>query len=308
MGVFGPGPSIIDVGAAAVEGVSRIRDYMDGDDYESLTDEELQRWADDNGFTYRKEGLTTHLEPETDDAEQVVDETEVEMNGGYPIERRMLESGPEILALEAGGNDIRGDSTMTDDSTPELIPTAYDGSHADHEFGELEVDLREEGQRFYEENEGTYSGDDNIEALGAAVLYEESLEGQDPVDMNELGDYILEEGMRSDFIDYKSDLVDQGLYDQMVQDIEDNVDEIEDIKGDLEREQMFWEAYALEAANERDVAVSAINNVHERAANIDLDTSRLEAAQQARSGLVPREQALNQTREEMRQRSQNEFN
>jgi hypothetical protein len=298
MGVFGPGPSIIDAGAAAVEGVRRLQDYMESDDYESLSDEELKQWAEDNGFSYRKEDGVTYLEPETQEAEQVLEETDGADGRGFPIERRMLEEG----------NDIRGDSTMSaDDSTPEPISTAYDGTHADHEFGELEVDLREEGQRFYEENEGTYSGDDDIEALGAAVLYEQSLEGQDPVDMDDLGDYILEQDMRGDFIDYKSDLVDQGLYDTVVQDVEDNIDEIEDIKGDLEREQMFWEAYALEAANERDVAVSALDDVHERAANIDLDTSRLQAAQQARSGLVPREQALNQTREDMRQRSQNEF-
>ncbi|MFB6241956.1 MAG: hypothetical protein ABEJ36_04090 [Candidatus Nanosalina sp.] len=255
----------------------------------------------DNGYrTIRTDDLADDFDPEEYAEREDVEVLERGQRDGEPYFRFDPKS-------EEAKSILGGDNMSASEDNPTPIPVAYDGSHADHEFGELEVDLREEGQRFYEENEGTYSGEENVEALGAAVLYEQSLNGQAPLDMDQLGDYILDQDLRDDFINYKADLVDEDLYDQVAQDVIDNVEEIEDIKQGLEREQMFWEAYALEAANEREVAVDALDDVHERAANIDLDTSVLQASQQARNGLVPREQAMEGRRQRLRDRSQNEF-
>jgi hypothetical protein len=63
MGVFGPGPSIIDAGVAAAEGIDRIRDYVERDDPDTLTDQELQQWAEDNGFSYERKGRMIDLRP-----------------------------------------------------------------------------------------------------------------------------------------------------------------------------------------------------------------------------------------------------
>lgn len=251
MGIFGPAPSIIDAGAAAVEGVKRLQDYMEGDDYESLTDDELQQWADDNGFTYRKEGNVTHLEPETHEAEQVLEETDIDSDD-YPIERRMLESGPGILALEAGENDIKSDSTMTDD---------YDFDEAEFELTPTET--RHAGSVEHYENEDEYgeleSGE--LEALGLALYVEEAVSDEsDLIAEEDMINYVMENDVDGEaFKDYKEGLAsDQdGFSDTMVALI-DHRDELID---ELGATGLIYQALQGETAAERDSAEGAIKEV-----------------------------------------------
>jgi|GEM_PF-3131243 len=257
MTIFGPAPSIIDAGAAAVEGVRRLQGYIEGDDYESLTDDELQQWANDNGFTYRKEDGVTHLEPETREAEQLLEETDIDSDD-YPIERRMLESGPEVLALKPGENDIKSDSTMTDD---------YDFDEADFELNPTET--RHAGSVEHYENQDEYgeleSGD--LEALGLALYVEEAVSDEsDLIAEEDMVNYIMENDVDGKaFKDYKEGLASSqdGFADTMVALI-DHRDELID---EIGATGLVYQTLQAETAAERDSAEGAIKEVSSRASD-----------------------------------------
>jgi hypothetical protein len=308
MGVFGPGPSIIDAGVAAAEGIDRIREYVERDNPDTLTDQELQQWADDNGFKYRKEDGVTYLTPQTEEDEQALDQSSYDSSEGFPIERRMLEPGPDTPALESdnnvssksnGSKNEGGDTQMEQSEKYDVLQAGaleYDRSLEDE--GHLDGDV----SRDYDIEDS-----DDLVAIGAAMLYEESLNGDDPVDMESLGDYLIENDLGDDFVEYKADLVDQGLIDQVASDVTGAISDSEEIKKDLKRELMFSEAYGQEVQNERDELLDAIDRIDQEAADIDLDTSRLESAIQTRNDIVNSEQDAETTRQSLRDR-RSEYN
>ena len=284
MGIFGPAPSIIDAGAAAVEGVKRLQDYVEGEDYESLTDEELQQWADDNGFAYRKEGNVTHLEPETDEAERLVEETDIEPGEKYPIERRMLESGPGILALEAGENGTNSESTMTDDYEFELDQTeALHAGSMEHyenqdEYGELEPQ--------------------ELEALGLALYVEEAVSDQsDLVEEQDMVDYIMDNDVDGEaFVNFKRGLA--SSYD----DFADTMDEFIGHRTDLIRELgatgTLYQALQEETAEERDNAEEAMQSVASAASDAETESEWLENVADP-DGAIQTEQESAQRKEDL---------
>jgi hypothetical protein len=284
MGVFGPGPSIIDAGFAAAEGIDRIREYVERDDPDTLTDQELQQWAEDNGFNYRKEDGVTYLTPQTEEAEQALDQSSYDSSEGFPIKRRMLEPGPDTPALESN-NDNKGESTMTDDQ----ISTAYDGSHdsdgalnGGHDYQNLEVDLRQIGGKHYRENEGLYANiddpkreDEIIQATGAALLLEDALEN-DKVDqqleqLEQLERYMSDQGLREEFKQYKEGLADGALPDKAASKVVGLLDEFEEYAEETESLTTLNNAASQEEAQHMLNYAESLREITDRASDIDMD-------------------------------------
>lgn len=280
MGVFGLGPGIVDAGAAAVEGVRRIRDYMDGEDYESLTDEELEQWADENGFTYSRENGVTRFEPETEEAEEVVEEAEALVDEDYPMARRMLESGPRIWALEAGefeaedGNGYEDESSDVNDTGGEntMEPTAEELRSR----GEQVIDVTGNDDVYEDDLPDAFAN----EAYGVAfemVAAERSGPDSD-YDFEELVEYAQEQGIMEQVQDYKADLVTdvagvQGLYDEIVEQTEQRAVE-RGMGATMERQ---LQALGVEQAQgTRDVAQAHndTEEVYERGRQVTADSAR----------------------------------
>lgn len=284
MGVFGPGPSIIDAGVAAAEGIDRIRDYVERDDPDTLTDQELQQWAEDNGFSYRKEDGVTYLTPQTEEAEQALDQSSYDSSEGFSIERRMLEPGPDTPALESN-NDSKGESTMTDNQ----ISTAYDGSHdsgyalnGGHDNQNLEVDLRQIGGKHYKENDGLYADiddpereDEIIQATGAALFLEDALEN-DKVDqqleqLEQLERYMSDQGLREEFKKYKEGLADGALPDKAASQVVGLLDEFEQYAEETESLTTLNNAASQEEAQHMLNYAESLREITDRASDIDMD-------------------------------------
>lgn len=284
MGVFGPGPSIIDAGVAAAEGIDRIKDYVERDDPDTLTDQELQQWAEDNGFSYRKEDGVTYLTPQTEEAEQALDQSSYDSSEGFPIERRMLEPGPDTPALESN-NEPKGESTMTDDQ----ISTAYDGSHdsdyalnGGHDYQNLEVDLRQIGGKHYRENEELYANIDDpkredqiIQATGAALLLEDALENnkvdQQLEQLEQLGSYMSDQGLREEFKQYKEGLADGALPDKAASKVVGLLDEFEEYAEETESLTTLNNAASQEEAQHMLNYAESLREITNRASDIDMD-------------------------------------
>lgn len=279
MGVFGPGPSIIDAGAAAVEGVRRLQDYMEGDDYESLTDEELREWADENGFSYRREDGVVYLEPETEEAEQVLEETEAEEAEGFPRARRMLESGPKVWALEedyegkgyedesSEGNDTGGENMTEDTDVPENVLSQ------DH--------LVATGAGYA--NNGEYDEEDvDAEALGAAVYIEriESDETDVDVGFDDLVNYIAEQGEDFNFgqmVAYKAEMGDRD-WSQFPDEVGDAVTEANDTRAEIRATGAVYQSLYEEAMNEAEDMRGAIGGMLDEVSDLDRSTPWLDNA------------------------------
>lgn len=297
MGIFGPAPSIIDAGAAAVEGVRRLQEYMDGDDYESLTDEELKEWAQENGFNYRREEGVVYLEPETQEAEQVLEETEADQED-FPMARRMLESGPKIWALEAGqeenryeddyqeGNDTGGENMTEDTDVPENVLSQ------DH--------LVATGAGYA--NNGEYDEEDvDAEALGAAVYIEriESDEADVDVAFEDLVEYIAEQGEDFNFgqmIEYKAELGDRD-YDQFPDEVGDVVDEANDTREEIRATGAIYQALYEEAIAENEDARGAIGGMLDEVSDLDRSTPWLDDAADLDEAVANEQEAQEQFEE-----------
>ncbi|WP_414837861.1 hypothetical protein ACK3SF_00445 [Candidatus Nanosalina sp. VS9-1] len=292
MGIFGPAPSIIDAGAAAVEGMRRLQDYVEGDDYDSLTDEELQQWADDNGFSYRKEDGVTHLEPETEEAQQLVAETDIDSDEEYPIERRMLESGPEILALESENNAESG-STMTDDYEFELNQTeALHAGSMEHYENQDEYGDLEQGE---------------LEALGLALYVEEAVSDEsDLVDRDDMINYIMENDVDGEaFVEFKKGLASD--YDDFAETMNAFIGHRDELIEELGATGTLYQALQAETRAERDSAEDAMSSV--KSAASDAKTSSewldnvadLDGAIQAEQESAQRKQELEEGLQEIRE-------
>jgi len=281
MGIFGFGPGKIDAGIAAAKGIYRLKTRIQGNDHESLTDDELKEWAEENGFSYRKEDGVTYLKPETDETEQIIEQYSNE-DSEFPDEQKMLEPGLDIPAREF--NNSKGESTMTED-----ISVKYDGTHEPEgalgntgEYKNLEVDLRQVGGQFYRENNDIYSDIDDperedavIQSTGAALLLEEALKNdnvQENMDeLIEIEEYMTEQGLRDEFNSYKEGLAEGALPDKAAGKVVGLLNEFEEYAKTTESLTTLNNAASQEAAQHMLNYAESLREITHRASDINVD-------------------------------------
>lgn len=223
---------------------------FDPDDYAERDDVEVVRDETRDGHRY------VAFEPQSEDARRVLEPSE--------------NSKP--------GENMNGGENMTEENgTP--VPVAYDGSHADHGFGELEVGVRHAGGVEYMEDADQYGDFDEapVEELGVAQYIEEAVtEGAD-VETEDLAGFVAE---KDDFdygamIEAKEDLGGKD-YSAFLAGVDRVVSEVNDMTDDLEATSAIYQAMNAEKQADIDSANQAFKDVGRRLEDVRRESEYLE--------------------------------
>lgn len=182
---------------------------------------------------------------------------------GIPVDgrERYEQSKPEET-------ESKGGETMTDGSE------SYDS---------IERELRETGAREYRQSDGAYGEpedseeqDQVIQALGAALKFENALdEGnvQEQADeLREMELYLSDQGLRDDFVQYKEDLGNKTPADRAAENVLGVLDTFESYAEKTEHFTTLNNAASQEVANEALQYASALRDVTQKASSIDVDS------------------------------------
>ena len=291
MGYFIGLPSELDVVKKGVEWLAEEDDYdtvsedmlgpeFDPEEYAERDDVEVVRDEERDGRRY------IAFDPKSDEA------------------RRMLEPAGSKPGVSTSGGE-----NMTEEN--EVIPAAYDGSHADHGYGALEVDARHAGTLEYAENREDYGDfeDAPVEEVGAARVFEEVLEGEtDEYSRQEVEDYMVLKAVEGDF-DYeifeeaKAQMGHTDDYEQAAEAVGRRVQLVNDLANRLEGRVATTEAQLAEKLVEADEMQDAIDSMVDSAGDLRYESEFLQNGSRM-DELVQQEREQAEKREEIGQKAQ----